>query len=312
MYIKNIKITCPLHIYKELNLERNRWVCTQSSCHHSKYKNGFKSQDGVPYIISNLCDTICDANPRTKYITRSSKFSSQIKNIFIIKNKNSLQNGKQFADNLKNVSKKPQVLIAGSAETGNGTEFFLNDSNINTLGLDIYQTENVDLVADTHYLPFDNNTFDGVWIQAVLEHVVDPNLVVKEIYRVLKKDGIIYSEIPFLQPVHEGAYDFTRYTITGHRFLFKNFEQLEIGTLDGPAEALTWSIKYYLMEILKSRLIANIISQLLYHIFIKPLSILTKAKKSYDFFCGSFFMGRKNNKTTFHKDVITTYQGKQK
>ena len=312
MSVKNFKITCPLHIHQELNLDKNRWICPESSCHHSNYKNGFKSQDGVPHIISNICDTICESNLKKKYISRSSKISSQIKSIFIVTNKISITNGTKFVDNLYLISKKPKVLIAGSAEIGNGTSSFLSDSNINTLGLDIYQTENVDLVADAHYLPFQNNTFDGVWIQAVLEHVMDPNLVVKEIFRVLKKDGIIYSEIPFMQPVHEGAYDFTRYTSTGHRFLFKNFEEIEIGILDGPAEALTWSIKYYLMEIFKSRLIANIISQSLYHTFIKPLSIFTKTKTSFDFFCGSYFLGRKKHKTILQKDVIATYQGKQK
>ena len=37
--------------------------------------------------------------------------------------------------------------------------------------------------------------------------------------------GIVYAETPFMQQVHEGAYDFTRYTVLGHRYLFKKFKQ---------------------------------------------------------------------------------------
>jgi len=57
--------------------------------------------------------------------------------------------------------------------------------------------------------------FDAVWIQAVLEHVLDPVRVVAEIHRVLRPGGLVYSEIPFMQEVHEGAYDFTRFRLSG-------------------------------------------------------------------------------------------------
>ncbi len=49
----------------------------------------------------------------------------------------------------------------------------------------------------------------------------------KEIHRVLKDDGIVYADTPFMQQVHEGAYDFTRFTLSGHRWLFKNFALLD-------------------------------------------------------------------------------------
>ena len=64
-------------------------------------------------------------------------------------------------------------------------------------------------------MPF--KEIDLVIIQAVLEHVMYPNKVVSEIYRVLKNDGLIYSETPFMQQVHEGPYDFSRFTESGHR-----------------------------------------------------------------------------------------------
>ena len=59
--------------------------------------------------------------------------------------------------------------------------------------------------------------------------MVEPEKVVAEIYRVLKENGIVYAETPFMQQVHEGAYDFTRYTVLGHRYLFRQFHALSIG-----------------------------------------------------------------------------------
>ncbi len=44
--------------------------------------------------------------------------------------------------------------------------------------------------ADAHRLPFKNNYFDLVISYETIEHVVDPLKILKEIKRVLKKDGL--------------------------------------------------------------------------------------------------------------------------
>jgi hypothetical protein len=44
-------------------------------------------------------------------------------------------------------------------------------------------------------------------------NVSDPVRAVGEFHRVLRPEGIVYSETPFLQPVKGGAYDFTRYSV---------------------------------------------------------------------------------------------------
>lgn len=45
------------------------------------------------------------------------------------------------------------------------------------------------ICADGHKIPFKVNSFDVVICAEVLEHVVDPNLVIQEIKRVMKKNG---------------------------------------------------------------------------------------------------------------------------
>ena len=103
----------------------------------------------------------------------------------------------------------------------------------------------VDLFCDAHELPFLDETFDGVIASAVLEHVVYPERVAAEIHRVLARRGLIYSEIPFLQQVHEGAYDFTRYTLSGHRRLLNHFEEFSSGVVAGPGTTLAWAIEHF-------------------------------------------------------------------
>jgi len=45
-------------------------------------------------------------------------------------------------------------------------------------------------------IEFDDNIFDLVWAGDVLEHVFDPMFLLKEIRRVLKKDGYLFFSIP--------------------------------------------------------------------------------------------------------------------
>jgi SAM-dependent methyltransferase len=119
------------------------------------------------------------------------------------------------------------------------------ETHVALVGFDIYGSENVQLIADAHQIPFADGTFDAVVIQAVLEHVLEPSVVVAEIWRVLKPNGYVYAETPFLQNVHEGAYDFTRFTESGHRWLFRDFELISSGPGNGPAAQLIWSASYF-------------------------------------------------------------------
>ena len=108
---------------------------------------------------------------------------------------------------------------------------------------DIDSGADVDLFCDAHDLPFVDGAFDAVVTTAVLEHVLYPERVAAEITRVLKPGGLLYSELPFMQQVHEGAYDFTRYTLSGHRRLFNQFAELDAGLVAGPATAFVWALE---------------------------------------------------------------------
>jgi SAM-dependent methyltransferase len=139
---------------------------------------------------------------------------------------------------------RPVALVVGGGSPGVGSEALIDDPAVAVLETDLYLGPRTSVVCDVQRLPFADDTFDAVVCQAVLEHVVDPHRAVSEIHRVLRPGGIVYSEVPFMQQVHEGAYDFTRWTLTGHRRLFRFFDELDAGVTAGPLIAVVWALRY--------------------------------------------------------------------
>ena len=140
----------------------------------------------------------------------------------------------------------PVVLVVGSGIQGKGMRALLREASFRIVNVDPSPTSDAMSFCDGHDLPFATGTIDAVVSQAVLEHVADPSRCVAEIHRVLKPDALVYSEIPFMQQVHERGYDFTRFTHLGHRRLFRCFTEIESGVVAGPGSALAWSWKYFL------------------------------------------------------------------
>ncbi len=64
------------------------------------------------------------------------------------------------------------------------------------IGIDLYRSKSVDVVADAQYLPFQDNLFSEINANQILEHLYTPFLSLKEWGRVLKKDGMIHVCIP--------------------------------------------------------------------------------------------------------------------
>lgn len=193
-------------------------------------------------------------------------------------------------------SSKPRVLVIGGGIVGEGMKVLLNNKSTIIVESDVAFGPRTALIADSHCLPFKDNIFDGVVCQAVLEHVFSPNQCAKEIERVLKVGGIVYAETPFMQQVHGGNYDFTRFTLKGHRNLFLGFSELAAGITGGPAMAFAWSWVYLLKSFsigTRSRLVLKLIG-VLTSFPLKYLDfIIVKNKPSYDAASGFFFLGKK-------------------
>ncbi|MBS1600055.1 MAG: class I SAM-dependent methyltransferase [Bacteroidetes bacterium] len=76
-----------------------------------------------------------------------------------------------------------------------------------------HDNEQIDFFYDGKALPFPNEYFDCVLCSEVFEHIFNLEEVLKEINRVLKKDGKILITCPFVWNEHEIPFDYARYTL---------------------------------------------------------------------------------------------------
>lgn len=88
----------------------------------------------------------------------------------------------------------------------------------------LHKNDFLDFECDLNQpLPFNDNEFDVIIISDVLEHIAEPDVLFREIARILKKDGKLLLNVPFFYLIHEHPYDFFRYTeFALKRFLAKN------------------------------------------------------------------------------------------
>jgi SAM-dependent methyltransferase len=194
---------------------------------------------------------------------------------------------------------------------GVGMDQLLSSPDVDVLATDVQLVPNVAVVCDGHDLPFVDGSFDGVICQAVLEHVLDPQRVADEIWRVLSPDGLVYSEVPFLWPVHAGAFDFMRFTHLGHRRMWRRFDEISSGADNGPGVALGLSIWYFVTSIAPRRLrplTTRLVS--LFFFWLKELDPwLVKRPASLDAAAGTFFLGSRREAPLEDREIVNGYRG---
>lgn len=200
---------------------------------------------------------------------------------------------------------RPKILVigAGVVRYSQNAEFVYTD---------VAFSSGLSAVVDAHDLPFSDGNFDMVLAIAVLEHVVDPPRVVGEIWRVLNSTGKVFAVTPFLQPVHMGAYDFTRYTLLGHRRLFRRFHEDLSGMAVGPGAVAGLSLRSLLLSFSNNhnyRRFANLLGIIL-SVPLKLLDHFTRnSRSSLDGAGGFFFFGQKQTEILSDRELIGLYRG---
>lgn len=115
------------------------------------------------------------------------------------------------------------------------------------LNVDISNFKNVDIVADISKLPLIDESADCIVNNAVLEHVTNPEDCVREFARVLKKDGVAFIFVPFMQGFHASPHDYWRWTESGCKELFaKYFDNIVIAPSGGPTSGFLWVLQEWL------------------------------------------------------------------
>jgi SAM-dependent methyltransferase len=131
---------------------------------------------------------------------------------------------------------------------GSGPDYFRNRADI--INVDIFAFDEVDVIADCESLPIEDNTVDIIINVAMLEHVKNPEIVVHEMFRILKAEGRGICFLPFMQPFHAAPHDYQRWTLPGVKRLFHEFIYIEAGIAAGPTSGMLWVLQEWISILL--------------------------------------------------------------
>jgi SAM-dependent methyltransferase len=203
--------------------------------------------------------------------------------------------------------RRPRILVIGGGSQGDGLAQLYSDPDVDLISFDIYAGPMVQFVGDGHAIPLADGSLDGVIVQAVLQYVLEPTVVAKEIHRVLRSRGIVYADSPFIQQVSEGPYDLTRFTDSGQRYLFRRFERIDSGCVAGAGTALRWSIDYFVRALTRSRRLGRV--AVLCFFWLSWIDRILDPRHTIDGASSVFFLGRKSEVSITEADIIDYYQG---
>jgi len=79
---------------------------------------------------------------------------------------------------------------------------------------------------DMQNLPYEDNSFNFVISDQVIEHLEDPKRAICESYRVLKEGGIAIHTTCFMNYIHPSPKDFWRLSPEALRYLCKDFSEI--------------------------------------------------------------------------------------
>lgn len=116
------------------------------------------------------------------------------------------------------------------------------------------------VVGDAEDLPFEDNTFDVVIMDAVLEHIPDVSKAIAEVARVLKPGGVFIGYVAFMECFHEISYSHLSFKALEH---FSNINGMKLEKLSGGG---SFGIDYHiavLLHPLPVKILRKIISSMI-------------------------------------------------
>jgi len=265
-------IACPICRSSNLKLSNNKVKCL--NC-----QRGFEIKNNIPIMLDK---------PLTIFTRNGQNLKIELNSL--LKKLKPPSPSLNLSDKIKDLlSENKTILDLGSGKRRLSKEI---------INLDVFPYPNIDIVGNADILPFKNEIFDIVICQAVLEHVSNPRKVVKEIHRVLKKDGLIYAEIPFLQGFHPDPTDYQRYTIQGIEYLFSDFKKIGTGVAVGPSSTLSWFLRKYPSLFFNNKYLSRglefVFGWITFPIkYLDYFLIKTKREKITYLAAGLFFFGKK-------------------
>lgn len=120
---------------------------------------------------------------------------------------------------------------------------------------------NPTVVADFgHGLPFQDGSYNSMVSLNTLEHILDDQLLLKEIHRVLSPGGVVHFAVPYMYQIHASPSDYHRHTsfFWEHALTEVGFsaDQIEIqpltfGAFGAPLSLLDMSVNRYVRFLMR-------------------------------------------------------------
>ena len=267
-------------------------------------------RDGVPVLLDVRRSVFLPEQVRSAADPMEKK--SRRKNALELYERCSARRMTRLAELARPLAARPAILVIGGGQRGPGMDVLYGNASLDLLATDVYVGPCTRVVCDAHALPLRTASVDAVVIQAVLEHVLDPAQCVAEIHRVLRPGGLVFAETPFIQQVHMGAYDFSRWTPLGHRRLFRCFDEIETGVSAGPGYALAWTLTYFLTSFSEDERTRRVLAKI-GGLLGQPLKrldrFLMEKRGSLDGASGCSFLGRRRETAVPDAEIIASYRG---
>ncbi len=285
-------------------------ACAEPSCDFSSV--GFRRLRDQPVLI-DATDSIVDVSSIEPSSDAAPGLARRLLAKLAVGNPVAPRISSRIASDLSSSpeDRRPLVLIVGGGTVGSGLQQLYDDPSLEVLSFDVFPSRVTQFVADAHAIPLADASVDAVVIQAVLEHVLDPARVVAEIHRVLRTNGIVYADTPFLQHVHEGPFDFTRFTESGHRWLFRRFEMIESGVVAGVGTELSWSVAQAIRSLVPVSGVSSAIRLLMTPVAM-VIDRFANPQHATDGASSVYFYGRRSELLVQPRDMVTHYRGAQR
>jgi SAM-dependent methyltransferase len=242
-----LRLRCPC-CGARLLIDTGHWSCADEACGQE-----FHLVDAIPVLLNPLRSVFRaeDFVPRASTTFKAAGTAAEKIGRLLPSPSRDVSRRSSYrrlaAEIRANPEQSRRILVIGSGDGSASYHELAEVDGAVILETDVSLAGTAKVVCDASDLPFDDGQFDLVISHAVLEHVLEPQRCVDEIHRVLRPRGLVYATTPFMQQVHMGEYDFTRFTHSGHRWLFRHFDEVESGIATGPASVLVWSVEYFLL-----------------------------------------------------------------
>lgn len=114
---------------------------------------------------------------------------------------------------------------------------------------------NPDYFCSAEKIPLKDSSIDTFMLCEVLEHLENPDQILRECFRIIKRGGYGIITMPFLFPIHADPWDFQRWTDTKLRQMLDSlgFQVVELCHMGGVGAVILDLLHIKLNELIRTR-----------------------------------------------------------